>query len=248
VKRPRRGVKKSRPRARARSKAKDARTGQALTPSSARWLERQRRDRFVTEARARGFRSRAAFKLMELDDRFGVLRRRARVVDLGAAPGGWTQIAVERTGAARGEGRVVAFDIGEMEPVPGAVILIGDVYAEDAPARVLEALGGPADAVLSDMAAPATGHAATDGLRAVALGEAALAFATRVLAPGGTLALKLLMGPSSEDLVALVKRHFGTVKLARPKASRKESKEVYVIALEMRHPNGDPDDSPTKRP
>ena len=216
--------------------------------SSTRWLQRQLNDPYVATAGGHGYRSRAAWKLIQLDDKFDLLARGSRVVDLGAAPGGWTQIAVERTGAARGEGRVVAFDIGEMEPVPGAVILIGDVYAEDAPARVLEALGGPADAVLSDMAAPATGHAATDGLRAVALGEAALAFATRVLAPGGTLALKLLMGPSSEDLVALVKRHFGTVKLARPKASRKESKEVYVIALEMRHPNGDPDDSPTKRP
>ncbi|MDP6604306.1 MAG: RlmE family RNA methyltransferase [Rhodospirillales bacterium] len=247
---------KRRPRAGVRSKAKDARTGRGLTPSSARWLARQRRDRFAADARAQGLRSRAAFKLMELDDRFGLLARRARIVDLGAAPGGWTQVAVERTGAARGEGCVVALDLGEVEPVPGAAILIGDVHALDAPGRVLAALGGPADAVLSDMAAPATGHAATDGLRAVALGEAALAFALRVLAPGGTFAFKLLMGPSSEELVAHVKRHFGTVKQARPKASRKESKEVYVIALDLRRPNlsqvggqdGGPNDSRVKRP
>ena len=174
---------------------------------------------------------------MEIDDRYGLLARRARIVDLGAAPGGWTKVAVERTGAGVREGRVVALDVGEMEPVPGAAILIGDVRADDAPGRVLEALGGPADAVLSDMAAPATGHAPTDGLRAVALGEAALAFAGQVLVPGGTLALKLLMGPSYEDLVAEVKRGFGTVKLARPKASRKESKEVYVIALGFRGPD-----------
>lgn len=204
------------------------------TPASARWLTRHLNDPYVAEARRRGYRSRAALKLVELDDRFRFLRPGRRVVDLGAAPGGWSQVAAERVGAAaKGSrsGRVVALDPAAVEPLPGVVVLDLDVADADAPERVRSALGGAADAVLSDMAAPATGHAGTDALRALALAESALAFAERVLAPGGVLVVKLLRGSDEAGLVDGLKRTFTRVRHVKPAASRSASREIYVVAL-----------------
>lgn len=206
-------------------------TAKQRSLSSARWLQRQLNDPYVAEAKRRGFRSRAAFKLLQLDERFGFLKPGGRVVDLGAAPGGWTQIAVERVGAA---GKVVAIDILAMEPLAGATVLVGDFLADDAPARIRAALGGPADLVLSDMAAPTTGHGATDHLRIMALAEAAHAFAVEVLAPGGGFVAKLFQGGAERELLAALKRDFAEVKHVKPQASRAESAELYVVALGFR--------------
>ncbi len=182
-----------------------------------------------------GFRSRAAFKLIELDDGFHLLTRGRRVVYLGAAPGGWTQVAVKRVGADRpGGGCVVAVDPRPMEPLAGAIVLEADGLAPETPARVRDALGGPADTVLCDMAAPATGHGLTDHLRLIALCEAALAFAEGVLAPGGALVCKVLMGGAEGELLAAVKRGFADARYAKPRASRAESAEVYIVAKGFR--------------
>ena len=201
------------------------------TPSSARWLRRQARDPFVAEARRRGLRSRAAFKLLGLDDRFGFLGPGKRVVDLGAAPGGWTQVAAERVAPG---GRVVALDAAAMDPVPGVRILCGEIGDAAVVTRLAGALDGPADVVLSDLAAPATGHKATDHLRAVALAEAALAVAERLLAPGGVFVAKVFHGGSDGALLARMKRRFAHVRHAKPPASRAGSGEVYVVARGFR--------------
>ena len=208
-------------------------TAKQRSLSSARWLQRQLNDPYVAEAKRRGFRSRAAFKLLQLDERFGFLKPGGRVVDLGAAPGGWTQIAVERVGAA---GKVVAIDILAMEPLAGATVLVGDFLADDAPARIRAALGGPADLVLSDMAAPTTGHAATDHLRIVALAETAFDFACAVLAPGGAFVAKVYQGGAEGALLQRLKRAFAEVRHAKPPASRAESAETYVVARHYRGP------------
>jgi 23S rRNA (uridine2552-2'-O)-methyltransferase len=199
-------------------------TAKQRSPSSAAWLQRQLNDPYVAEARRLGYRSRAAFKLLELDDRFHVLKRGANIVDLGAAPGGWTQVA-----AARGA-QVVAVDILAMEPVPGAQVLELDFMADDAPDRIKALLGGKVDAILSDMAAPTTGHAATDHLRIVAMADAAHLFATEILAPGGSFVAKVFQGGAEGELLAALKRDFATVRHAKPPASRAESAEVYVVA------------------
>ncbi len=217
-------------------------TAKQRTPSSAAWLARQLNDPYVAEAKRLGYRSRAAFKLIELDERFHLLKRGARIVDLGAAPGGWTQIAAQRVGAEagrgkEGRGKLVAADILPMEPVPGAIVLQQDFLDEKAPGEIIAALGGPADLVLSDMAAPTTGHAATDHLRIVALAEAAYEFAKEVLAPGGAFVAKIFQGGAEGDLLAGLKRDFTTVRHAKPPASRTESAEVYVIAQGFRGPN-----------
>ena len=225
-----------------RGLSRGVKTAKGRTESSVRWLRRQLRDPYVAEARKRGYRSRAAFKLIQLDDRFHFLAPGKRVVDLGAAPGGWTQVAVERVRAMVGpdggddekHGRVVAIDIEEMEPVPGATVLCHDVLAEDAPALLREALGGPADVVLSDMSPPATGHAPTDHLRIVALCEAAFDFAREVLAPGGAFVAKVFHGGAERELLAALKRDFAAVKHAKPAASRPESAETYLVALGFR--------------
>jgi len=210
-------------------------TARRRSTSSTRWLERQLNDPYVAEAKRRGYRSRAAFKLLQLDDRFRFLRLGARVVDLGAAPGGWTQVAVERVSPpGRPGGKVVAIDILEMAPVPGATVLRGDFLAEDAPGRIRAALGGQADVVLSDMAAPTTGHAGTDHLRIMALAEAAYAFAAEVLAPGGVFVAKVFQGGAERELLAALKRDFAEVRHVKPPASRAESAEVYVVALGFR--------------
>jgi 23S rRNA (uridine2552-2'-O)-methyltransferase len=205
-------------------------TARGRTPSSQRWLRRQLADPFVHAAKRAGYRSRAAWKLAELDDRFGLLKPGARVVDLGAAPGGWTQLAVERCPG----GAVLAVDISPMKPVPGARILQLDFLASGADETVRQALGGPVDAVLSDMAAPATGHKQTDHLRIIALAEAALDFAVRVLKPGGAFVAKVLKGGTEGVLLARMKRDFAQVRHAKPAASRKESAESYVVATGFR--------------
>jgi len=202
--------------------------------SSTQWLERQLNDPYVSEAKRLGYRSRAAFKLIQLDDRFHFLKPGARVVDLGAAPGGWTQVAATRVKAVEGRGTVVGIDYLAMDAVPGALLLAGDFLAEDAPTRLREALGGAADVVLSDMAAPATGHATTDHLRIMALAEAAYAFAREVLAPGGTFIAKVLQGGSERTLLEALKRDFTSVRHVKPPASRAESAEVYVVAQGFR--------------
>ncbi|MFQ5953788.1 MAG: RlmE family RNA methyltransferase [Kiloniellales bacterium] len=202
------------------------------SPSSGRWLRRQLKDPFVDSAQRLGYRSRAAFKLIQLDDRFHLLRPGARVVDLGAAPGGWTQVAVERVKG----GRVVSVDAAAMDPVPGAVLLRIDASGADAVAAIRATLDGPADLVMSDMSAPATGHGPTDHLRVAALAEAAYAIARRLLAPGGAFLAKVLRGGAERALLDSLKRDFALVRHAKPPASRKESRELYVIATGFRGP------------
>ena len=219
---------KRRPR---RRRAPASKPAAKRSASSRRWLERQRRDPYVAQARQRGYRSRAAFKLIELDARFGLLGRGKRVVDLGAAPGGWTQVAARAAGP---KGCVVAIDKEAMDPVPGATVLRADFLEPGIPARIAEALGGPADVVLSDMAPPATGHAATDHLRLMALTEAALDFAVEALAPGGVFVAKARQGGTEAHLLGRIKGLFASVRHAKPPASRADSAEVYVVARGFR--------------
>jgi 23S rRNA (uridine2552-2'-O)-methyltransferase len=202
--------------------------------SSQRWLTRQLNDPYVRAARQQGWRSRAAFKLIELDARFRLIRRGARVVDLGAAPGGWSQIAVRR-GA-----HVVGVDLLPIDPLPGATLIQGDFLAPDMPTRLVQLLGGRADLVLSDMAPNTTGHAATDHLRVVALAVAALDFALDVLAPGGGFVAKLFQGGAEREMLARMKQHFTTVRHAKPPASRKDSNELYIVAMGRRPPSTSP--------
>jgi 23S rRNA (uridine2552-2'-O)-methyltransferase len=201
--------------------------------SSVRWLERQLNDPYVAEAKKRGYRSRAAFKLIQLDEKFHFLKPGARVVDLGAAPGGWTQIAAERV-LRDGKGKIVGIDLLPVEPVPGAEIIALDFMDESAPGRLKELLAGPADLVLSDMAAAATGHAPTDHLKIMALAEAALDFAREVLAPGGTFVAKVLQGGATQTLLIQMKLDFTSVRHVKPAASRKDSAEIYVVAQGFR--------------
>ncbi len=205
-------------------------TAKGRPAGSSRWLQRQLSDPYVAAARAAGYRSRAAYKLIELDDRFHILAPGRRVVDLGAAPGGWTQVAVERVKPGPRGGRVVALDLAEMEPVTGAAAVIGDLREEETRRRAREALGGPADVVLSDASPAATGHASTDHLRIVALAEAALDFAEAALAPEGMFVAKVFQGGAERELLLRLKRLFRRVRHAKPPASRKESAEVYVVA------------------
>ena len=225
----------SRPRApRGGGRLNDAR---ARTASSRRWLERQIRDPYVAEAKRQGYRSRAAFKLLELDDRFRILAPGRRVLDFGAAPGGWTQVAVARVRAgssARAGGAVVAVDLVELAPIEGAETIIGDALDEATLAATAALLGGPADVVLSDMAPPATGHAGADHLRIIALAEGAFAIACRILAPGGSFVCKVWQGGSEASLLAALKRRFARVRHAKPPASRADSAEVYVVAQGFR--------------
>jgi 23S rRNA (uridine2552-2'-O)-methyltransferase len=209
-------------------------TAKRRSVSSTRWLERQLNDPFVAEARKRGYRSRAAFKLSQLDDRFKFLKPGARVVDLGCAPGGWTQVVVERCGR---KAHIVGIDLTEVEPISGAELLVGDFLDEDAPDRLKAALGGPADVVLSDMAAPATGHPKTDHLRVMGLVETAHLFAREVLAPGGCFVAKVLQGGTENDLLAQLKRDFARVNHVKPAASRADSAEMYLVATGFRGGN-----------
>jgi 23S rRNA (uridine2552-2'-O)-methyltransferase len=190
-------------------------------------------DPYVAAAKQQGFRSRAAFKLAELDERFRLIRRGALVVDLGAAPGGWTQIAVQR-----GAGRVVGVDLLVVDPVPGAVMLQGDFTEPEVQERLVAELGGKADLVLSDMAPNTTGHAATDHLRIMALAEAALEFAVEVLAEDGGFVAKVFQGGAEKTMLERLKRRFAAVRHAKPPASRKESSELYVVATGFRVTRG----------
>jgi 23S rRNA (uridine2552-2'-O)-methyltransferase len=205
------------------------RTARGRSAASQRWLARQLNDPYVAAAKQQGWRSRAAFKLVELDHRFRLIRRGARVVDLGAAPGGWTQVAV-KLGAAR----VVGVDVLPVDPVPGATMLQGDFTDPEMQQRLIAELGSKADLVLSDMAPNTSGHAATDHLRIMALAEAALAFALEVLAEGGGLVAKVFQGGAEKAMLHTLKRHFSSVRHAKPPASRKESSELYVVASGFR--------------
>ena len=209
-------------------------TARGRTVSSQRWLQRQLNDPYVAEAKKRGYRSRAAFKLLQLDDQFAFLKPGARVVDLGAAPGGWTQVAVERTRAERGAGVVVGIDLAPVEPIAGATVLAKDFYDDDAPALLTDLLGGPADVVLSDMAAAATGDPQVDHLRIMALAEAAHDFARQVLKPGGAFVAKVLRGGTERTLLEQLKRDFAKVKHVKPDASRADSAEMYVVGTGFR--------------
>jgi 23S rRNA (uridine2552-2'-O)-methyltransferase len=204
-------------------------TAKSRSASSQRWLSRQLNDPYVAAAKAQGWRSRAAFKLLDLDDRFHLIRPRASVIDLGAAPGGWTQVAVKR-----GAGTVVGVDLLAVDPIPGAVTLQGDFTDPDIQAQLAALVGGRADIVLSDMAPNTTGHAATDHIRIVALAELAFAFATDMLAEGGTFVAKVFQGGTEKQILAQMKQRFASVRHAKPPSSRKESSELYVVASGFR--------------
>jgi 23S rRNA (uridine2552-2'-O)-methyltransferase len=209
-------------------------SGKRRSHSSRRWLERQLSDPYVARAKREGFRARAAFKLIETDDKYRLLRKGARVVDLGAAPGSWSEVAAERVGAAHGTGRVVAVDLIEMAPIAGVEFLQLDFLDPGAPAAIKSILAGPADVVLSDMAANATGHRRTDHLKIMALGEAAAGFAREVLAPGGTFLCKVLQGGTEAALLDALKREFASVRHVKPAASRTDSAELYLLATGYR--------------
>ena len=202
------------------------RTARGRSVSSNRWLERQLNDPYVRRAKAENYRSRAAYKLLELDERFGILKGAKAVIDLGIAPGGWSQVVRRRAPAAR----IAGIDLLPTDPIDGVAILQLDFLDDQAPARLQEALGGAPDLILSDMAANTVGHARTDHLRTMGLVEAALEFACQTLRPGGAFIAKVLAGGADSDLVAQLKRHFATVRHAKPPASRKESSEWYVVA------------------
>jgi 23S rRNA (uridine2552-2'-O)-methyltransferase len=218
----------------ARPLAVRVRSARRRKPSSAEWLSRQLNDPYVAEAHRLGYRSRAAFKLIQLDDRFHLLRVGIRVVDLGCAPGGWTQVAVERVGARAGRGAVVGIDLAETAPISGAAILRADIHDPAVAATIKAELGGLADIVLSDMAPSASGHAATDHLRIVALAEAAFSTASAILTPGGIFVAKVFQGGAEGLLLAQLKRAFAELRHAKPPASRAQSAETYVIAKGFR--------------
>jgi 23S rRNA (uridine2552-2'-O)-methyltransferase len=202
-----------------------------LTVSSTRWLGRQLNDPYVAEAKAKGYRSRAAFKLIELDDKFHFLKSGARVLDLGAAPGGWSQVARARVGA---KGRVLGVDILDIDPLAGVETMKLDLMSAEAPATIRAALSGPADVVLSDMASPTTGHRATDHLRTTALFEAALELAGDVLKPGGVFVGKVFQGGAAPEMLSQLKKSFRDVRHVKPPASRAESVELYLLAMGFR--------------
>ena len=213
-------------------------TARGRTVSSQRWLQRQLNDPYVAEAKKRGYRSRAAFKLLQIDDQFHFLKPGGRVVDLGAAPGGWTQVAVERVkpgkDGAKGGGVVIGIDITPIEPIAGATVLAKDFYDDDAPAVLEQLLGGPADVVLSDMAAAATGETQIDHMRIMGLAEAAHDFACQVLKPGGSFVAKVLRGGTERTLLDRLKRDFAKVRHVKPEASRADSAEMYVVGTGFR--------------
>jgi len=208
-------------------------TGKGRKLSSKLWLDRQLNDPYVARAKREGMRSRAAYKLSEIDDKARFLKKGARVVDLGAAPGGWSQVAAKRIGAPQ-QGRVVAIDLLAIDPLPGVEFMQLDFLDPSAPDTLKALLGGRADVVLSDMAANATGHRKTDHIKIVALVEAAAEFAREVLAPGGTFLAKVLQGGTEATLLAPLKRDFATVKHVKPSASRSDSAELYLLATGFR--------------
>ena len=210
-------------------------TGKGRTVSQKIWLERQLNDPYVKEARKQGFRSRAAFKLIEIDDKYKFLKPGGRVVDLGAAPGGWSQVAAQRVKAEEGRGKVVAIDMHGMDEITAVTFFKKDFYDEDAPKLLIDALGGEkADVVLSDMAAHATGHRQTDVINITALAETGYHFARTVLKPGGTYLAKVLRGGTEGELLRMMKKDFATVRHVKPMASRDDSAELFVLAVGFR--------------
>jgi len=202
-------------------------TAKKRSISSKNWLQRQLNDPYVAAAREAGYRSRAAYKLLQMDEEFKLLHAGQRVVDLGAAPGGWTQVAMAKLGA---KGKLVAIDILPMEPIQHAIILELDFLADDAPDKLREALGGKADLVLSDMAPSTTGHSGTDHIRIMAMAETAALFATEILAPNGAFVCKLFQGGAEKTLLDALKKRFAKVRHAKPAASRADSSESYIVA------------------
>jgi 23S rRNA (uridine2552-2'-O)-methyltransferase len=209
-------------------------TAKRRKASSTRWLERQLNDPYVQRAQAEGYRARSAFKLIELDDRYKLLAPGKRVVDLGAAPGGWSQVAAARVRSTDASPLVVAIDYLDMDPIPGVVVLKQDFLDAAAPDAIRDALGAPADVVLSDMAAPTTGHRQTDHLRTIGLVEAAADFATTILRPGGDFVAKVFRGGTEGELLAQLKRAFTAVHHVKPPSSRAESVELYLVAKGLR--------------
>ena len=209
-------------------------TARKRSLSSTLWLERQLNDPYVARAKREGYRSRAAYKLLEMDERFNLLKPGGRIIDLGAAPGGWSQIAADRVKAKDGRGKVVGVDLLDMEPIAGVIFAIKDFNDEDAPQMIKDMLGGEVDGVMSDMAANATGHKQTDHLRIVALAELALEFAVDVLAPGGFFVAKVLQGGTEGQVLTKLKRDFTLVRHVKPAASRADSAELYVLATGFR--------------
>lgn len=205
-------------------------TARGRTVSQQRWLQRQLNDPYVAEAKKRGYRSRAAFKLLQLDDQIHFLKPKARVVDLGAAPGGWTQVSVERCKG----GVVIGIDLTPVDPIAGATVLAKDFYDDDAPEVLTELLGGEADVVLSDMAAKATGETQVDHIRIMGLAETAHDFARSVLKQGGTFVAKVLRGGTERTLLDRLKKDFAKVRHVKPEASRADSAEMYVVATGFR--------------
>jgi 23S rRNA (uridine2552-2'-O)-methyltransferase len=212
-------------------------TGGKRKLSSKLWLERQLNDPYVAQAKRDGYRSRAAYKLIEIDDKYRVLKSGMTVVDLGAAPGGWSQIAARRIGATDGKGKVIAIDLLEMPEIPGVNFAQLDFLADDAPAKLLDMMGGRADVVMSDMAANTTGHRKTDQLRIIGLVEAAAAFACEVLNPGGAFLAKVFQSGAEGELLAQLKRDFASVRHVKPASSRQDSSERYVLAMGFRRHN-----------
>jgi 23S rRNA (uridine2552-2'-O)-methyltransferase len=209
-------------------------TARGRTVSQQKWLSRQLNDPYVAKARREGYRSRAAYKLIEMDDKHRFLRPGQRVVDLGCAPGGWMQVVAARIGLDRGKGALVGIDLLPVDPVPGATLYELDFMDDDAPGKLKEALGGEADVVLSDMAANTTGHKQTDHLRIIGLAEAAHDFARQITRPGGTLLMKLFQGGETGPLITQLKRDYATVRHVKPGASRADSSEMYVLATGFR--------------
>lgn len=215
----------------ARNLKKRVKTARGRTVSSTRWLERQLNDPYVAKAKLEGRRSRAAYKLIELNEKHKLVIPDMRIVDLGCAPGGWCQMAAEIVGADPDDPRIVGIDYLDMDPIPGVIFLKKDFNDEDAPQALIDALGGhKADLVLSDMAAPTTGHRATDHLRIIALVELAADFAIEVLAPGGAFVAKVFQGGTEHELLAMLKKHFRSTFHAKPPSSRQDSAETYLVA------------------
>jgi 23S rRNA (uridine2552-2'-O)-methyltransferase len=209
-------------------------TGGKRKLSSKLWLERQLNDPYVAQAKRDGYRSRAAYKLLEIDDKYRVLKSGMTVVDLGAAPGGWSQIAARRVGSTDGKGKVIAIDLLEMPEIAGVAFAQLDFLAADAPEKLLKMMGGRADVVMSDMAANTTGHRKTDQLRIIGLVEAAALFASEVLNPGGAFLAKVFQSGAEGELLAQLKRDFSTVRHVKPASSRQDSSERYVLAMGFR--------------
>lgn len=205
-----------------------------LKESSRRWLERHMNDPYVQRSKAAGYRSRAAYKLIEIDDRYKILKPGLKIIDLGAAPGGWCQVAAARTKSSAENPHVVGIDYLGMDPVPGSLVLELDFLDDSAPTRLIEALGGPPDIVLSDMAAPTTGHKRTDHIRTTHLCEVAADFAISVLKPGGHFLSKTFQGGTEHDVLDLLKKNFRSVVHVKPPASRDESVEMYLLARDFK--------------